>query len=87
MNTVHLTDLEMETIQRALRHLNDFENDTALESVDALFPMSDNPTILNLDKAKEVREQLNDVLVRQDVRHNAMRKFGVEWDERTGYSK
>jgi hypothetical protein len=86
MNAVNLTDMELEVIRTALRHLNDFENDTALENADGLFPGRDDPTILTMDKAKELREQLSDVLIRQDVRHNAMRKFGVTWNERTGYS-
>ena len=83
MKTLQLTDAEYAFVKRAVEQVNDIENDMALDNLD-LHPIEDKPVIVNREKAKELRDEIDEAMNRQVVRILLLAKLGIRVNE-AGY--
>ena len=83
MRTLQLTDAEYAFVKRAVEQVNDIENDMALDCID-LHPQEDQPIIVNREKAKALRDEIEETMNRQVVRIQLLTKLGIRVNE-AGY--
>ena len=79
MKTLNLTEQEFEFVKMAVSVQNDMMQDTLLDNVSInLFPRDDEPTILTPQKAKQLRDELEEVYQNIRMLDRLTTKLGIE---------
>ena len=76
MKTIQLTNTEYALVKQAVVMFNDMTNDTVFDDIPELFH-SEEPSVINNNRRRELRDELNDALNRVVHLREIARKFGV----------